>query len=182
MASETIDELILSSLKTYQELLRKKKETIHQLDVQITESIQDVDALEEVILDIEDTQDRILKKVNLTDMFIRMHSRPHTPDSVVASSSVRLVASMPPTSTQHGEVVSSSPPVDVQPPTSTRNNEFATTDELLPHLSTTISSVTDHEPATVTAHTTTPIVSPQLHNTSHLPKLELPTFSGNPLS
>ena len=40
----------------------------------------------------------------------------------------------------------------------------------------------DHETATVTAHTTTPIVSPQPHNTSRLPKLELPTFSGDPLS
>ena len=29
MASEKIDELILYSLKTYQELLRKKKETIY---------------------------------------------------------------------------------------------------------------------------------------------------------
>lgn len=34
----------------------------------------------------------------------------------------------------------------------------------------------------VTTHTTTPIVSPHLYNTSRLPKLELPTFSGNPLT
>ena len=152
------------------------------MDVQITESIQDCNTLEEAILDIEDTQDRILEKVNLIDIFIRMHFRPHTPDSVVASSSVPLVAPMPPTSTQHSEVVFSPPPVDAQPPTSTRSNEFATTDEFLPHLSTTISSIMDHEPTTVTAHTTTLIVTPQLHNTSHLPKLELPMFSGNPLS
>ena len=33
MASDRIDELMLSLLKTYQELLRKKKETIYQLDV-----------------------------------------------------------------------------------------------------------------------------------------------------
>ena len=32
MASETIDELLLSLLKTSQELLMKSKETIHQLD------------------------------------------------------------------------------------------------------------------------------------------------------
>lgn len=109
MASETIDELLLSSLKTSQELLVKKKETIHQLDIQIAELIQDADALEEAILDIEDTQDRILEKVNLIDTFTRTHSRPHTPDSVVASSSsVPLVAPTPPSSPQHSEVVSSS--------------------------------------------------------------------------
>ena len=97
------------------------------MNIQITESIQDAIALEEAILDIEDTQDRILEKVNLIDTILRMDSRPHTPDSVVASSSVPLVAPTPPTSTQHSEVVSSSPPVDAQPPTSTRSNKFATT-------------------------------------------------------
>ena len=63
MASETVDELVLLSLKTSQELLVRKKETIHQFDTQIIELIQEADALEEVILDIEDTQDRILEKV-----------------------------------------------------------------------------------------------------------------------
>jgi len=63
MASETVNELVLSQLKTSQELLVRKKETIHQLDTQIIELIQEADALEEVILDIEDTQDRILEKV-----------------------------------------------------------------------------------------------------------------------
>ena len=37
MAIEVIDELQLSSLKTSQEILMKKKETIHQLDAQILE-------------------------------------------------------------------------------------------------------------------------------------------------
>ena len=182
MASETIDELLLSSLKTTQELLVKNKETIHQLDVQITELIQDADALEEAILEKEDIQGRILEKVNLIDMFIRMHSRSHTLDSVIASSLVPPVAPTFPSSTQHSEVVSSSPPVDPQPPTSIRSSESTTTIELLPHVSATIPSVTNHESATVTVHTTTLIASPQLYNTSRLPKLELPTFSGDPLS
>jgi len=54
MASETVDELVLSQLKTSQELLVRKKETIHQLDTQIIELIQEADALEEAILDIKD--------------------------------------------------------------------------------------------------------------------------------
>ena len=37
MAIEVINELQLSSLKTSQEILMKKKETIHQLDEQILE-------------------------------------------------------------------------------------------------------------------------------------------------
>ena len=85
MATEKIDQLVLSSLKTTQELLMKKKETIHQLDTQIIELIVDADVLEEAILETEDTQDRILEKVNLIDTFIRMHLRTHTPDSLTAS-------------------------------------------------------------------------------------------------
>ena len=43
MASDTVNELVISSLKTAQEVLVKKKETIHQLDAQIVELIQDGD-------------------------------------------------------------------------------------------------------------------------------------------
>ena len=179
MASETIDALVLSSLKTSQELLMKKKETIHQLDTQIIELIQDADTLEEAILDIEYTQDRILEKVNLIDTFIKMHSTPHPQSSLTASSSVPPVVPQPPSSIQSSGVVSSSPPVDPQPPTSI-SSESSTAVEPLPHATTTISSVT--ESTTVTTHTTTPIASSQLYNTSRLPKLELPTFSGDPLS
>ena len=49
-------------------------------------------------------------------------------------------------------------------------------------MSATIPSVTNHESATFTAHTTTPIASPRLYNTSCLLKLELPMFSGDLLS
>ena len=157
----------------------KKKETIHQLDTQIIELIQDADTLEEEILDIEDTQDRILEKVNLIDTFIKMHSTPHPQSSLTASSSVLPVVPQPPSSIQSSGVVSSSPPVDPQPPTSI-SSESTTAVEPLPHAATTISSVT--QSTTVTTHTTTPIVSSQLYNTSRLPKLELPTFSGDPLS
>ena len=154
----------------------KKKETIHQLDTQIIESIQDADSLEETILDIEDTQDKILEKVNLIDTFIRMHSRSHTPGSVVTSTSTQLVVPTLRLSTEHSEIVSSSPPVDSRPP---RSSEPTTSVE---HVATTTSGVTDREVTTVTTHTTTPIATPQLYNTSRLPKLELPTFSGDPLS
>ena len=111
--------------------------------------------------------------MNLIDTFINIHSRPHPQSSVAASSSA------PPSTIQSSGVVSSPPPVDPQPPTSA-SKESTTAVELLSHDTTTISSVT--ESTTVTTHTTTPIVSPQLYNSSRLPKLELPTFSGDPLN
>lgn len=40
----------------------------------------------------------------------------------------------------------------------------------------------NHESTTVIAHTTTPLASPHLYNTSRLPKLEMPMFSGDPLN
>ena len=108
MASETINELVFSSLKTTQELLMKKKETIHPLDTQIIELIVDADVLKEAILETEDKQNRILEKVNLIDTFIRMHSRTHTLDSLTASVLTPTVVS-PSSTSQLSEVVSSSP-------------------------------------------------------------------------
>ena len=64
MAMKVIDELQLSSLKTSLEILKKKKETIHQLDTQILDHIEDPDSLEDIILEIEETQDIIFEKIN----------------------------------------------------------------------------------------------------------------------
>ena len=50
------------------------------------------------------------------------------------------------------------------------------------HLHVSSPSATHHEPTTVTTHTATPIVNPQVYHASRLPKLELPTFSGDPLT
>ena len=60
----------------------------------------------------------------------------------------------------------------------------STAAELHSHVVTSTASATaDIESSTtVTAHTVTPIASPHLYSTSRLPKLELPTFSGDPLS
>ena len=51
MLLEATDELQLSSLKTSQELLKKRKETIHQLDTQILDNTEDANTLEDLILD-----------------------------------------------------------------------------------------------------------------------------------
>ena len=74
MAIEVIDELQLSSLKTSQEILMKKKETIHQLDAQILERTDDPDSLEDIILETEETQDMILEKINQIDTYLQMRA------------------------------------------------------------------------------------------------------------
>jgi len=92
MASDTVNELMISSLKTAQEFQVKKKETIHQLDAQIVGLIQDGDILEAEIFESEETQDTILEKVNLIDTFIRLHSRTGHPSLSTASSMTTPVA------------------------------------------------------------------------------------------
>ena len=47
MSMDVINELQLSSLQTSQELLMRKKETIHQLDTQILAGTADPEGLEE---------------------------------------------------------------------------------------------------------------------------------------
>lgn len=178
MASDTVNELVISSLKTAQEVLLKKKETIHQLDAHIVELIQDGDTLEAEIFESEETQDTILEKVNLIDTFIRLHSRTGHPSLSTASSMTTPVVSSP--STQPSEAISS-PVVTSQPPPPPQSNE-STTSTYHRHDSRPISSSVDRGATTVTTHTNVPIVSPQVYQTSRLPKLELPTFSGDPLS
>ena len=142
----------------------RKKETIHQLDTQILGGTTDPEDLEELILEIEETQDKIFEKVNQIDIFISLRTRAQTRPSTVT----------PPSST--------TPPVST--PLSSTDTE-STAAELHPCVvtSTTTSVTADIESSTtVAAHTATPTGSPHLYSTSRLPKLELPTFSGGPLS
>ena len=74
MAMDVIDELQLLSLKSSQEILKKKKETIHQLDTQILEGT-DPDSIEDIILEIEERQDVIFEKINQIDTFLRLRSK-----------------------------------------------------------------------------------------------------------
>ena len=165
-------------MKTTKEVLSKKREIIHQLDTQIIESIEDGDAFEDAILDIEDMQDRILEKVNHIDTFIRMHTRSQPTGLSVTSPSIPTSLSEP--------SVRPTPPVSTQPSTVTPSSidpaSTPSTVEPPSHIFTASSSAIERENTTPTTHMTTPLTSPQLYNTSRLPKLELPTFSGNPLS
>ena len=96
MAIDVINELQLSSLKTSQELLIQKKDTIRQLDTQILEGTENPDNLEDLILEIEETQDRILEKINQLDTFIKLRTRASTesPSSpVIATTAVHFIIS-----------------------------------------------------------------------------------------
>ena len=163
MSMDVIDELQLSSLQTSQELLMRKKETIHQLDTQILAGTADPEGLEELILEIEETQDKILEKVNQIDTFISLRTRVRARTSIV----------IPPSS--------ATPPVST--PLSSTDTESTAAELHSRVVTSTASATADIESSTtVTAHTATPIASPHLYSTSRLPKLELPTFSGDPLS
>jgi len=109
MASDPVNELVLSSLRTTQEGLVKKKETIYQLDTQILELITDGDTLEDAILEKKDLQNAILEKINHIDTFIRMHTRTDPSTPVQTSSVSTPVVSPPSTSVELSEAVSSPP-------------------------------------------------------------------------
>ena len=67
-------ELQLTSLTTASEQLRKRKEKISQLDAQIIELITNPEGLEEAILETEETQDKILEKINQISKFIELQT------------------------------------------------------------------------------------------------------------
>ena len=67
----------------------------------------------------------------------------------------------PPTSTEHGEVVSPPPLVVSLPSTAPDSDTIATVEEV-PHVITVKLTVAGHDTTTVTTHTSTPLVSPQL--------------------
>ena len=146
---DVIDELQLSSLKTSQELLMRKKETIHQLDTQILEGTADPEGLEELILEIKETQDRILEKVNQIDTFISLRTRARTRTSTVT------------------------PPSSTTPLVSTplfSNDTESTAAELHPHVVTSTASSTANieSSTTVTPHTATSIASPHLYRAANI--------------
>ena len=111
MSMDVIDELQLSSLKTSQELLMKKKETIYQLDTQIFGGTTDPEDLEELILDIEETQHKIFEKVNQIDTFISLHTRARTRTSTVTPPS----STTPPVSTPLSSTVTESTAAELHP-------------------------------------------------------------------
>ena len=177
MAIDVINELQLSSLKTSQELLIQKKETIHQLDTQILEGTENPDNLEDLILEIEETQDRLLEKINQLDTFIKLRTRASTesPSSPVIPP---LSTSSSPTTTEstiaesHVPTSAASTTASINPTTTVTT--YGTSPLATPVVLPTLPPTSGAETAAVT--------HPYPQATSRLPKLTLPIFSGDPLS
>ena len=134
MAIKVIDELQLSSLKTSLEILKKKKETIHQSDTQTLNHIEDPDSLEDIILEIKETQNIIFEKINQIETYISLRTRAPV---------------IPPTST--------TPLIS----TSSLANTESTTVEPHPHVMNSSTTV-NTECTTVTMHRTSPVLYPSL--------------------
>jgi len=73
-----IDELAITYLKTAVTQLEKKREQIIKVDEQIVNLVQTKDDLEAAILDAEELQDLILKKINELNKRVETLSRPAT--------------------------------------------------------------------------------------------------------
>lgn len=153
MATETIDQFQLTALMTASEQLQKRKETIAQLDTRIVELITTPEGLEEAILETEETQDRILEKINHIGKFLELKTKSTTP---------------------------STPAVTL--PVAPRPDTVSTNPETHPHGTISTTDATSTLPTITTAHSDSPIVSLQPPNVNRLPKLTLPIFSGDPLT
>ena len=164
MAMDVIDELQLSSQKSSQEILKKKKEMIHQLDAQILEGT-DPDSIEDLILEIEEMQDVIFEKINQIDAFLRLRSKAPP-------------VAMPPSHT------TSSPSTSSQSTTSQGGTE-STTVQPQSHVTNSVAAITESTAVTIPSlpqPCNTSSTNPYPQASSRLPKLTLPIFSGDPLS
>ena len=161
METEGITALQLTSLTTAAEQLQRRKETISQLDAQIIELFTTPESLEETILEAEDTKDSIFEKINQINKYIELQSIASTMPTTISHVTTPVTSS--PVASSHSEATSS------------------TSTEALPHVTTSSTTISTHSPAVTitTEHNRTPIVSTY---PSRLPKLTLPTFSGDPLT
>ena len=176
MALDVIDEIQLSSLKTSQELLIQKRDTIRQLDAQILDGTENPDNLEDLILEIEETQDRILEKINQLDTFIKLRTRASTdsPSPLVMPTSSSLTTTTTIESTAESHVSTSAASMTASSHSTTAVTTYGTSPLATPVVLPTLLPTSGTETVTVT--------HPYPQATSRLPKLILPTFSGDPLS
>jgi len=172
MALDVIDEIQLSSLKTSQQLLIQKRDTIRQLNAQILDGTQNPDNLEDLILEIEATQDRILEKINQLDTFIKLRTRAST--DILST----LVIPSPTTttieSTAESHVSTSAASMTASSHSTTAVTTYGTSPQATPVVLPMLLPTSGTEIVTV--------IHPYPQTTSRLPKLTLPTFSGDPLS
>ena len=151
-------------MTTAAEKLQRRKETISQLDAQIVELLTTPESLEETILEVEETKDSILEKINQISKFIELQSTASTTPSAISHVTTPVMSSL--VTSSHSEATTS------------------TSSEALAHSMTSSTTISTHSPVvtSTTEHSRTPIVSTHPQNASRLPKLTLPTFSGDPLA
>ena len=163
------DEKQTATLRTSLEQVEMKKATVEELDMRISEAIQDPEVLESEILDAEEVQYNITEKITLIrEVLVRpkplnIQATLFQPQHVQALSEP-LTDQQPP------------PNEDVQPSreeglvTNTPQNEETRDDSRTVHV----------EPTQEQRYANTFTSIPQ--NVSRLPKLTLPIFEGDPLS
>ena len=125
MHAEAMDELQLTALTTASEQLQRRKETIAQVDSRIVELITNPEGLEEAILETEETQDKILEKINQISKFVELQGRTTTtpsppvplPPPVTASVTLPQPVTVSTTAETRPRVITSTtdPTVSIQP-------------------------------------------------------------------
>ena len=152
-SSETPSDSQITTLKSSLEQLQRKAEIIKDLDAKIALAIQDPSELEGEIFESEEIQDAIIEKTGSIKEFLSCHAQSGVPAKTQVTQT--LDATVQP----------------FQPISTGRRDSFISVDEpLLTH-----HSSTDNRSLVQTHDNRAPSVS-------RLPKLSLPTFSGEPLS
>ena len=152
-SSETPSNSQITTLKSSLEQLQRKAEIIKDLDAKIALAIQDPSELEGEIFESKEIQDAIIEKTGSIIEFLSCHAQSGVPAKTQVTQT--LDATVQP----------------FQPISTGRRDSFTSVDEpLLTH-----HSSTDNRSLVQTHDNRAPSVS-------RLPKLSLPTFSGEPLS
>ena len=147
-SSEALNDSQIAALCTSLEKLSRKGETLRELDIKITQAIEDPDEVETEVYEAEEIQDTILERTDQIKRFLKhsevtakVTTEPHPlSGNSLPSSSFSATATTFIPLTQ--------PPQDTLPSSSSHGS----------------------------------VTSQSSHSVSRLPKLSLPTFSGDPLS
>ena len=198
MAKETPTEVDLVSLKNILEQLARKKDKIKDLDERIAALLEDTDEIEKEAFDTEVIQDNIDETSSQISNFLDILSSKKTPNTVPPST---VGKSLPlPHGNASGEVASGSH-IHQSPPLETSTLQVngqsgpplepqGVSNEISQPLSQVIQYPSNIHPPEqsppVPTLNSAPLLSSNQTTSSHnhssrLPKLNLPTFSGNPL-
>ena len=151
-------EEITSQVTSYIDQLKRKAESIRQLDSRISAEIRESEDLEREVYEAEEVQDLIIEKSTRLKRYLEVQQKlgtPHIRETASADAS-----SLPPVTVTTPSTIVTTPSTTVTAPSTTVTTPSPTV---------TVPS------ATVTAPTMS------ISTASRLPKLSLPTFSGSPL-